>query len=73
MYLFIGHPTYLGEMMIYCSFALMVWHWLSVVVLAWILSGLFVVNMTLKEASMSRYPEWAEYKKRSWRLLPAVL
>jgi hypothetical protein len=37
MYLFIGHPTYLGEMMIYCSFAPMVWHWLSVVVLAWIL------------------------------------
>jgi hypothetical protein len=31
------------------------------------------VNMTLKEASMSRYREWAEYKKRSWRLLPPVL
>jgi protein-S-isoprenylcysteine O-methyltransferase Ste14 len=70
MHRFIRHPNYLGEMMTYGSFALMVWHWLPVVVLAWIWGGLFAVNMTLKEASMSRYPEWAEYKKRSWWLLP---
>jgi hypothetical protein len=31
------------------------------------------VNMILKEASMSRYAEWAEYKKRSWWLLPGIL
>ena len=31
------------------------------------------VRMTLKEARMSRYPEWAPYKKRSWWLLPLVL
>ena len=57
----------------YGSFALMVWHWLPVVVLAWVWGGLFAVKMTLKEVSMSRYPEWAEYKKRSWKLLPPVL
>ena len=51
----------------------MVWHWLPVVVLAWVWGGLFAVKMTLKEVSMSRYPEWAEYKKRSWKLLPPVL
>ena len=28
--------------------------------------GLFVVNMILKEASMSRYPPDGQYKKRSW-------
>jgi protein-S-isoprenylcysteine O-methyltransferase Ste14 len=54
MYRFIRHPNYLGEMMTYSSFALMVWHWLPVVVLAWIWGGQFAVNMTLKEASMSR-------------------
>jgi protein-S-isoprenylcysteine O-methyltransferase Ste14 len=73
MYRFIRHPNYLGEMMTYGSFALMVWHWLPFVVLAWIWVGLFGVNMRLKEASMSRYPEWAEYKKRSWWLMPGVL
>jgi hypothetical protein len=69
----IRHPNYLGEMMIYGSFALMVWHWLPVVVLVWVWLGLFAVNMVLKEASMSRYPEWAAYKKRTWWLVPGLL
>ena len=73
MYRYIRHPNYLGEMMIYGSFALMVWHWLPVVVLAWVWIGLFAVNMINMEASTSRYPEWAEYKQRSWWLLPPVL
>jgi protein-S-isoprenylcysteine O-methyltransferase Ste14 len=73
MHRYIRHPNYLGEMMIYGSFALMVWHWLPALVLAWVWLGLFAVNMVLKEASMSRYPEWAAYKKRSWWLLPGVL
>jgi hypothetical protein len=29
--------------------------------------------MAVKEASMSRYREWEQYKKRSWWLLPPVL
>ena len=73
MYRFIRHPNYLGEMITYVSFALMVWHWLPFVVLAWVWSGLFAVKITLKEVSMSRYPKWEQYKKRSWRLLPPIL
>jgi len=72
MFRFVRHPNYLGEMMIYSSFAFMVWNWLPVLVLTWIWGGLFAVNMILKEASMSRYPEWAQYKKRSWWLVPLV-
>jgi len=73
MYRFIRHPNYLGEMMTYGSFALMVWHWLPFLVLAWIWGGLFAVNMKLKEVSMSRYAKWADYKKRSWWLVPGLL
>lgn len=73
MYRYIRHPNYLGEMMIYGSFALMVWHWLPVVVLALVWTGLFAVNMVNMEASLSRYPEWAEYRRRSWWLLPPIL
>jgi protein-S-isoprenylcysteine O-methyltransferase Ste14 len=69
---YIRHPNYLGEMMIYTSFALMVWHWLPFVVLAWVWIGVFAVNMIHKEVSMSRYHEWAVYKKRSWWLVPGV-
>jgi protein-S-isoprenylcysteine O-methyltransferase Ste14 len=73
MHKYVRHPNYLGEMMIYGSFALMVWHWYPVLVLAWVWFGLFAVNMVMKEASMSRYPEWAAYRKRSWWLVPFVL
>ena len=73
MHRYVRHPNYLGEMMIYGSFAMMVWHWLPVVVLAWVWLGLFTVNMVLKEASMARYPQWAAYKQRSWWLIPFVL
>jgi len=31
------------------------------------------INITLKEVSMLRYPEWEQYKKHSWRLLPPIL
>ena len=73
MHRWVRHPNYLGEMMIYASFALMVWHWIPVVVLAWVWLGLFAVNMAVKEASLSRYPEWAEYRARTWWVLPFVL
>jgi protein-S-isoprenylcysteine O-methyltransferase Ste14 len=73
MFRYVRHPNYLGEMMLYGSSALMVWRWLPVVVLAWVWGGMFAVNMTLKEASLSRYPEWAEYRRHSWWLLPPVL
>jgi protein-S-isoprenylcysteine O-methyltransferase Ste14 len=73
MYRFIRHPNYLGEMMTYGSFALMVWHWLPFLVLAWIWGGLFAVNMKLKEVGMARYSEWTDYKKRSWWLVPGLL
>lgn len=72
MFRHVRHPNYLGEMMIYGSFALMVWHWLPFVVLAWVWLGLFAVNMVMKEARMSRHPGWAEYRARTGWLLPRL-
>ena len=68
----IRHPNYLGEMMIYGSFALLVQHWLPWVILGWVWGGVFLPNMLMKEASMSRYPEWTAYKNRTGMLLPKV-
>jgi len=34
--------------------------------------GIFAVNMIMKEASMSRYPEWTAYRRQSWWLLPGI-
>lgn len=67
---YIRHPNYLGEMMIYGAFGLLAWHWGAAVILwsVWLL--VFLPNMAAKEKSLSRYPEWAAYKKRSGWLLP---
>jgi len=69
---YVRHPNYLGEMMVYGSFALMVWHWWPWTVLAFIWGILFATNMAMKEASLSRYPGWADYRRRSWWLVPYV-
>ncbi|MEM7054776.1 MAG: methyltransferase [Pseudomonadota bacterium] len=72
MFRYIRHPNYLGEMMIYGALALMVWHWLPFVILAWVWLGVFAVNMLVKEARMSRHPGWAEWRAKSWWLVPRV-
>ena len=66
----IRHPNYLGEIMLYASYAMIVQHWIPWAILAWVWIGVFLVNILQKEASMSRYPEWAEYKKQSGMLIP---
>ena len=73
MFRHVRHPNYLGEMMIYGSFALMVWHWIPALVLAFVWCTLFATNMVMKEASLSRHSGWVEYRKRTWWLLPFVL
>ena len=72
MFRYIRHPNYLGEMMIYASLAMMVWHWLPWLVLAWVWIGVFAVNMRIKEARMTRHPGWNEWRSKSWWLVPGV-
>lgn len=67
------NPNYLGEMMLYGSFALVAGHWIPWVVLAWVWGAAFLPNMWKKDASMSRYPEWAAYKARTGLVLPRLL
>jgi protein-S-isoprenylcysteine O-methyltransferase Ste14 len=68
----VRHPNYLGEMMLYGSYALIVMHWIPFAILAWVWGALFVPNMLTKEASMSRYPEWKAYHARTGMLLPKL-
>jgi len=72
MFARVRHPNYLGEMMLYAAYALMVRHWIPWLILAWVWGGVFVTNMLHKEASMSRYPEWDAYRARTGMLLPRL-
>lgn len=69
----VRHPNYLGEILVYASFALLVWHWLAWAILLAVWLLVFAPNMRIKEASLSRYPAWAEYRRRTGWLLPRLL
>lgn len=64
------NPNYLGEIMIYWSYALLVAHWLGWLVVVTQLFLLFLPRMLVKDASISRHPGWAEYKARSGLVIP---
>ena len=67
------NPNYLGEILIYLSFAMLAQHWLPFVILGAFAAVIFVPNMLKKDKSLSRYPEFAEYKQQSGLLFPNIL
>lgn len=66
------NPNYLGEILIYASFALLSMHWIPFVILGAFIAGIFVPNMRKKDESLSRYPEFEAYKTRSGLLIPRL-
>ena len=66
------NPNYLGEILIYLSFAVLAMHWLPFLVLAGFGFGVFLPNMRRKDASLARYPEFEAYRQRSGLLLPKL-
>ena len=66
------NTNYLGEILIYAAFAMLVQHWLPFLILAAFIAGVFIPNMIKKDRSLGRYPEFADYKTRSGLLLPRL-
>jgi protein-S-isoprenylcysteine O-methyltransferase Ste14 len=66
----IRNPNYLGELFIYGSFVILAGHWAPALVLAAFIGIEWIPNMLKKDRSLSRYPEFADYKKRSWLFIP---
>lgn len=66
------HPNYMGEMLLYGAFALVVGHWLPWLILGVVWALFFVPNMLAIEASLSRYPGYEAWRARTGFLLPRV-
>ncbi|MGA9532071.1 MAG: DUF1295 domain-containing protein [Anaerolineales bacterium] len=64
------NPNYLGELLIYLSLALVAFHPIPFVILALAVIVVWVPYMRRKDRSLSRYPRFADYRRRSWWLLP---
>lgn len=66
------NPNYFGELLIYLSFSLLALHWAPFVVMAIYLALEWLPNMRRKDESLSRYPDFADYKARTKKLIPFV-
>lgn len=66
------NPNYFGELLIYLGFSALAMHWLPILALTLFVAVIWVPNMRRKDASLSRYPEFADYKARSWLFIPGI-
>jgi protein-S-isoprenylcysteine O-methyltransferase Ste14 len=64
------NPNYLGELLVYLGFTMLAMHWFPLTVLGFIVVAGWVPFMIRKDRSLSRYPDFADYKKRSGLLFP---
>ena len=67
------NTNYLGEILIYTGFALLVQHWLPFAILGGFIATIFVPNMLKKDKSLSRYPEFEDYQANSGLILPKLI
>ncbi len=68
----VRNPNYLGEIMIYCAYAALSAHWLPFLIVAGWSAFFFIPGARAKDKSLSRYPDYAAYRARTWALIPFV-
>ena len=73
MYKYTRNPNYLGETMIYASYAFLAQHWLAWVIVGYMTFGVFLPRLYNKDHAISRHEGWADYKKQSSLLIPWAL
>jgi protein-S-isoprenylcysteine O-methyltransferase Ste14 len=66
------NPNYLGEILIYVSFASLSWHWLPFMVLGGWVFSFFLKNMRAKDRSLARYPGFEQYRESTGLLFPKL-
>lgn len=62
--------NYFGELLIYGAFALLAMHWLPFAILGLVIVIEWLPNMNRKDHSLSRYPEFAEYRRTTRKFIP---
>ncbi|MBE3559361.1 MAG: DUF1295 domain-containing protein [Ktedonobacteraceae bacterium] len=66
----VRNPNYLGELLIYLSFGLLTMHWLPIAYLLIVVTVIWIPNMLKKDASLTRYPQFAAYRQKTKLFLP---
>lgn len=68
----VRNPNYLGELFVYAGFSLLALSWIPMAALLLVVAAVWVPNMRRKDRSLSRYPEFADYKARTKLFIPYV-
>ena len=66
------NTNYLGELFIYLGFSLLAKDWAPLIGLFLIVLIIWVPNIIKKDKSLSRYPEFDNYKEKSKRFFPFI-
>jgi steroid 5-alpha reductase family enzyme len=64
--------NYFGELLIYSGFGLLAVHWLPIAILLLWIAVIWLPNMRKKDASLSRYADFAAYQQRSKLFIPFI-
>jgi protein-S-isoprenylcysteine O-methyltransferase Ste14 len=73
LFTYTRNPNYLGEVMIYLSFAVCIGRIQAYAILVSVWSVLFMTRMYAKDLSLATKKGWATYQQRSWLLLPKLI
>lgn len=68
----VRNPNYFGELLIYAGFSSLAMHPVPLLALALMVAFVWMPNMRRKDASLSRYPEFAAYRERTRLFVPGV-
>jgi steroid 5-alpha reductase family enzyme len=66
------NPNYFGELLIYLGFSMLAMHWIPLAALAAFVLIIWIPNMLRKDKSISRYPEFLDYQRRTRRFIPLI-
>jgi len=72
MFKSLRNTNYLGELFIYLGFSLLATDWVALFALFFFIGYIWIPNMIKKDKSLSRYPEFKDYKKKSYRFIPFI-
>ena len=64
------NTNYLGELFIYLGFSLIAKDWIPILTLFLFVAFIWIPNMIKKDRSLSRYPNFKDYSKKSRRFFP---
>lgn len=62
--------NYFGEFLIYLGFGLLAMHWLPILVIFLFIGIIWIPNMLKKDKSLSRYPGFIDYKRKTKLFIP---